>query len=61
MLYESDNRNFSQDGDDEDAFLKGIELAFNQGFEMFKYKFDSLNDDQVSELCDLLSDYDVTY
>jgi len=60
MLYESDNRNFSQDGDDEDAFLKGIELAFNQGFDMFKYKFDSLSDDQVSELCNLLGDYNNT-
>ena len=58
MLYESDSHNESQHEDDEDAYLMSVGLAFNLGFEMFKNKFESLSDDQINELLNLISQYD---
>ena len=58
MLYESDSNNENQDDDDEDAYLISMGLAFNLGFEMFKNKFESLSDDQINELLNLISQYD---
>ncbi|MDB2383558.1 hypothetical protein N9Y04_06570 [Porticoccaceae bacterium] len=58
MLYESDSHNESQHEDDEDAYLMSVGLAFNLGFEMFKNKFASLSRNQVTELHNLLGQYD---
>ena len=57
MLYESDSHNENQH-DDDDAYLMSIGLAFNLGFEMFKNKFESLSHNQVTELHNLLNQFD---
>ena len=58
MLYESDSHDENQHEDDEDAYLMSVALAFNLGFEMFKNKFESLSHIQVTELHNLLNQYD---
>ena len=58
MLYESDSHNERQHNDDEDAYLMSVGLAFNLGFEMFKNKFESLSHNQVTELHNLLNQFD---
>ncbi len=58
MLYESISHNENEPEDDEDAYLISVGLAFSLGYEVFKNKFQSLSDDQIMELHDLISQYD---
>ena len=58
MLCESISDHENEPEDDEDSYLMSVGLAFTLGFEVFRNKFESLSDDQINELQNLISRYD---
>ena len=58
MLCESISDHENEPEDDEDSYLMSVGLAFTLGFEVFRNKIQSLSDDQIKELHNLISQYD---